>query len=180
MNRLTLAIALLVAPALAQAWPWSKDMSEQISIKPQESVDPNHPGMEPYPEHSVPVPGTTVFLKDHDMETADKLKNPVVADKKSEELGGRLFGIYCTPCHGYQGKGDGLVGQKLVLQPFDLTSDRTKGLSDGYIFGMMTFGGAIMPSYANDLSPLERWNVVNYVRKVLQQGDTVQANVNGR
>jgi len=37
-----------------------------------------------------------------------------------------------------------------------------------------------MPSYANDLSPTERWNVVNYVRKVLQQGGTVQANVNGR
>jgi mono/diheme cytochrome c family protein len=45
---------------------------------------------------------------------------------------------------------------------------------------MMTFGGAVMPSYANDLSPSERWHVVNYVRKVLQQGGSVQANVNGR
>lgn len=178
MKKLTLATILLLAPALAQAWPWSKDMSEQISVKPQESVDPNHPGMATYPEHSVPVPGTTVFVKD--METADKLKNPVAAETKSVELGGRLFGIYCTPCHGYKGKGDGLVGKKLILQPYDLTADQTKQRNDGYIFGMMTFGGAVMPSYANDLSPHERWNVVNYVRKVLQQGGTVQANVNGR
>jgi len=178
MKKLTLATILILAPALAQAWPWSKDMSEQISVKPQESVDPNHPGMATYPEHSVPVPGTTVFVKD--MEAADKLKNTVAAETKSVELGGRLFGIYCTPCHGYKGKGDGLVGKKLILQPYDLTADQTKQRSDGYIFGMMTFGGAVMPSYANDLSPLERWNVVNYVRKVLQQGGTVQANVNGR
>lgn len=166
---------------LAQAWPWSKDMSEQLSVKPQESVDPKHPGMAPYPEHSVPVPGTTVFLKDQDMDAAAKLKNPVAADAKSVELGGKLFGIYCTPCHGYKGKGDGLVGKKLLLQPFDLTNERsTKELTDGYIFGKMTFGYGTMPPYANDLSPLERWHVVNYIRKVLQQGGTVQANVNGR
>jgi S-disulfanyl-L-cysteine oxidoreductase SoxD len=178
MKKLTLATILIVAPALAQAWPWSKDMSEQISTKPQESVDSQNPGMATYPEHSVPVPGTTVFVKD--MEVADKLKNPVAAEAKSVELGGRLFGIYCTPCHGYKGQGDGLVGKKLILQPYNLTADQTKQRSDGYIFGMMTFGGAVMPSYANDLSPSERWHVVNYVRKVLQQGGSVQANVNGR
>ncbi len=72
------------------------------------------------------------------------------------------------------------MGQKLVLQPYNLTADHAKEVSDGYIWGMMTFGGAVMPSYANDLSPTERWNVVNYVRKVLQQGGTVHANVNGR
>lgn len=178
MKKITLATLLLLAPMMAQAWPWSHDMANGISTKPQESVDPNQPGMQTYPEHSVPVPGTTVFVKD--MEAADKLKNPVAADAKSVEVGGKLFGIYCTPCHGYQGKGDGLVGQKLVLQPYNLTADQTKQRSDGYIFGMMTFGGAIMPTYANDLSATERWHVVNYLRKVLQQGGTVQANVNGR
>ncbi len=178
MKKFTLATLLLLAPALAQAWPWSRDMTNQLSVKPQESADPAHPGMQPYPEHSVPVPGTTVFVKD--MESADKLKNPVAPDAKSVTLGGKLFGIYCTPCHGYQGRGDGLVGQKLVLQPYNLTADQTKQRSDGYIVGMMTFGGAIMPTYANDLSPTERWHVVNYLRKVLQQGGTVQANVNGR
>ena len=179
MKKLTLAIALLLAPAVAQAWPWSKDMSEQISVKPQESVDPAHPGMAVYPEHSVPIPGTTSFVQD--MDEAAKQKNPVPATQKSVEFGGRLFGIYCTPCHGYAGKGDGLVGQKLVLQPYNLTAEHAvKEISDGYIWGMMTFGGAVMPSYANDLSPTERWNVVNYVRKILQQGGTVQANVNGR
>jgi len=59
------------------------------------------------------------------------------------------------------------VGEKLVLRPFDLTSAAMKEIPDGLIFGYMTFGGAVMPVYANDLSPTERWHVVNYVRNVL-------------
>jgi S-disulfanyl-L-cysteine oxidoreductase SoxD len=46
---------------------------------------------------------------------------------------------------------------------------------EGHIWGYMTFGGAVMPSYANDLSPAERWNVVNYVRKGLKKSPPVQA-----
>jgi len=173
MMRLSLAIVLLLAPALAQAWPWSNDMANQISIKPQESVDLKNPGMTPFPKHSIPIPGTTSLVKD--MGASEKQLNPIPADDKSVALGGKLFQIYCTPCHGYSGKGDGFVGAKLILKPFDLTAEQTKGRSDGFIWGYMTFGGAVMPSYANDLSVAERWNVINYVRKVLQNGQSAAA-----
>ena len=168
MNRLSLTIALLLMPLLAQAWPWSDDMANQISTKPQESVNSNSPGMKPFPKRSIPVSATASLVKD--MAAAEKLANPVAAGDKSIAQGGRLFQIYCVPCHGNAGKGDGLVGAKLLLKPYDLTAEQTKGRTDGFIWGYMTFGGAIMPSYANDLSPLERWQVVNYMRKVLQQG----------
>lgn len=172
MNKLTLAAVLLIAPSLAQAWPWDRDMMNQISIKPQESVDGAESGMKVFPKRSVPVPGTTVYVKDQD--AALKMANPVHRDAKSVDKGGRLFAIYCTPCHGKSGTGDGYVGAKLILKPYNLTSSNDqhswtdKAYPDGYIFGMMTFGGAVMPSYANDLSADERWNVVNYVRTVLQ------------
>lgn len=171
--RLLMAAILLLAPTLAQAWPWSMDMANQISIKPQESADTHNPGMRPFPKRSVPVPGTTSLVKDR--EIAEKQSNPVPADEKSVALGGKLFQIYCTPCHGYAGKGDGLVGAKLVLTPYNLTADQTKARSDGFIWGYMTFGGAVMPSYANDLSDTERWNVINYVRKVLQNEHSATA-----
>lgn len=173
MNRLTLAAALLLAPALAQAWPWSQDMANQISIKPQESADAANPGMKPFPKRSVPVAGTTSTVKDQD--TALKTANPIPADEKSVAKGAKLFEIYCVPCHGKSGTGDGLVGAKLLLKPFDLTSERLAGLPDGHIWGYMTFGGAVMPVYANDLTPTERWHVVNYVRKGLKQAQAVQA-----
>jgi len=80
-----------------------------------------------------------------------------------------LFQIYCVPCHGKEGQGDGFVGAKLALQPYNLSAQQTRERTDGFIFGYMTFGGAVMPIYAADLSPTERWHVVNYVRKVIQK-----------
>ena len=175
MKKLSLAVALLLAPAVAQAWPWSQDMANQISIKPQASVDPNNPGMTPFPRRSVPVPGTTTIVKD--TAAAEKLANPVAADGKSVAAGAKLFEIYCVACHGKAGQGDGLVGAKLALKPYNLAADLTMNRSDGFIWGYMTFGGAVMPPYANDLSPAERWDIVNYMRKVVQKAPSAQAAV---
>lgn len=172
MKKLSLAMALLVAPTFAQAWPWSQDMANQVSVKPQESPDAGKPGMTPFPKRSMPVAGTTVVVRD--MEAAKKMANPVEANEASVAKGQRLFNIYCTPCHGKSGTGDGLVGEKLIMKPWNLTGSNemhswdAKDYPDGYIFGYMSLGGAVMPSYANDLSATERWHVVNYIRKVLQ------------
>ncbi len=173
MKKLSLAFTLLLAPCVAQAWPWSQDMANQVSIKPQESADAATPGMKNFPQRSRPVAGTTTYVRDQ--ETAVKMANPVAADEKSVATGKRLFNIYCTSCHGTSGTGDGLVGEKLVMKPWNLTPTNDmhtwdpKEYPDGYIFGYMTFGGAVMPSYANDLNATERWHVVNYIRKVLQK-----------
>lgn len=174
MKKKLLIVILLLFPSMAHAWPWSMDMANQVSIKPGESVDPANPGMNPFPKRSVPVPGTTVMVADQ--AAAREMVNPVKADDASVARGNHLFGIYCTPCHGVSGTGDGLVGKKLLMEPWNLTSSNTmhswdpKEYPDGYIWAYMTFGGAVMPAYANDLSASERWDVVNYVRKVLQNG----------
>ena len=167
MKKLSLAIALMISSCLVQAFPWSDDMANQISTKPQESVDGNHPGMKPFPKRSVPVAGTASLVKD--MAAAEKQANPMAADARSIALGGKLYQIYCVACHGESGKGDGLVGAKMLLKPYDLTAEQTQTRTDGFIWGYMTFGGAIMPPYANDMSPNERWHLVNYLRKALQQ-----------
>jgi mono/diheme cytochrome c family protein len=103
-------------------------------------------------------------------------------DEKSVEKGRQLFTIYCTPCHGHSGDGKGLVGAKFSVPPADLTSDYVEGLSDGYIFGTITFGSlsTIMPVYANDLSPTERWHVVNYIRKGLHKAPAAQASASAK
>jgi mono/diheme cytochrome c family protein len=176
MKKLSLAILLMVAPTFAHAWPWSMDQGNQISVKPQESYDPAKPGMYPFPSRSIPVPGTpTSSIEVKDKDAAFKLKNPVPITARSVDMGHRLFSIYCVPCHGKSGTGDGYVGAKLILQPWNLTSSNdihswnSPDYPDGYIFGMITFGGAVMPIYAEDLSPTERWEVIDYVRAVLQK-----------
>jgi S-disulfanyl-L-cysteine oxidoreductase SoxD len=143
-------------PASAHAGSTGTEMIEQISIKPQEKPLP-------FPQRSVPVPGTaTMNLPDRDAAAA--FANPINPTAESVAAGKWLFGIYCTPCHGASGTGNGLVGEKLSIRPFDLTSEAVQSLSDGFIFGYLSFKGTAMPSYANDLSPAERWHVVNYLR----------------
>jgi mono/diheme cytochrome c family protein len=151
-----LAITATLLPLPAAAWPWSRDMTDGIAIKPQKQPMP-------FPRRSVPMPETaTVHVADRD--EAAKLINPIPATPESVNKGKALFTIYCTPCHGVSGTGDGLVGEKLILRPFNLTSPSVQSIPDGLIFGYITFGGAVMPIYGNDLSPTERWHVVNYVR----------------
>jgi mono/diheme cytochrome c family protein len=159
-------IALLaLIPSLAMAWPWSKDMANQISIKPQEGPDATRP----FPQHSVPMDGTKTTPYVHDHDTAMKLPNPNPATPESIARGKSMFKIYCVPCHGNSGTGDGLVGAKLIVRPFDLTADRVqKEMPEGYIFAHVTFGGPLMPSYGNDMYPSERWDLVNYVRHGLK------------
>ncbi len=178
MKKLSLAIALLLTPALAQAWPWSQDMANQISIKPQEPVGKTG-AMSKFPARSVPTPGTTVSVRD--LDAAKKMANPVPANERSVAQGKHLFEIYCASCHGKSGTGDGYVGEKLTLKPWNLTSSNdshpwnTADYPDGYIWGYMTMGGAVMPAYANDLTATERWHVVNYIRKVLQKAPAAAA-----
>ena len=121
------------------------------------------------PTRSVPIPAIASQIMP-DRDTAEAVqKNPVPATEKSIKTGKQLFDILCTPCHGFGGKGDGIVGNKFIIQPFDLTADQTKERSDAFIWAQITFGGPFMPVYANDLSPTERWHVVNYIRQVLQK-----------
>jgi mono/diheme cytochrome c family protein len=153
------AAVLALAAGPASAWPWSRDMTDSIAIKPQKQPMA-------FPHRSIPVPDTAV-VHVADRDEAAKLANPIPATPESVNKGRQLFNIYCTPCHGVSGTGDGLVGEKLVLRPFNLTSPSVQSIPDGLIFGYITFGGAVMPIYGNDLTPTERWHVVNYVRKVL-------------
>jgi mono/diheme cytochrome c family protein len=93
----------------------------------------------------------------------------VPATPESVATGSALFAIYCTPCHGPGGKGDGLVAAKFV-PPADLTNaDLQKARTDGYWQSYLGAGGAVMPSYGEALTPEERWHVVNYLRTLAKQ-----------
>ena len=162
-----LILAAAMAPTVVFAWPWSTDMMNQPSIKPQEGV----PAL--FPHRSIPVTGIPTKVKNR--EEASKLKNPVAVTEASIKEGRNLFQIICAACHGLSGKADSPVSPKIGA--VDLTADYIQNYSDGYIYGTITFGSVIMPAYgipnatggSNDLSPEERWHVVNYVKHQLKK-----------
>lgn len=164
-----IAAAGALLPAPAHAWPWSTDMMNQPNFKPQEGV------MRPFPKRSVPVSGIPTKVIDRD--EAEDLTNPYPSSPASIGTGRTLFNIYCSACHGITGRGDTPVAE--LIGAIDLTDpDMVGDLSDGWIFGTITFGSAIMPAYgvpneegefrgSNDLDVAERWHVVNYIRNGL-------------
>ncbi len=136
---------------------WKNDMFYTQRVMPGEMAFSMPPG-------SVARTGSELYYPKEAREAAAARKNPVPATPESVRKGGDLFAIYCTPCHGAAGKGDGLVAAKFVPPP-DLTSaDLQKVRTDGYWESYLSVGGAVMPSYGEALSPEERWEVVNYVR----------------
>jgi mono/diheme cytochrome c family protein len=74
-----------------------------------------------------------------------------------------LYDIYCTVCHGADGRGGGPVG-KYFRVVADLTSSSIQAYSDGLMYSIIREGGFNMPAYAESLSRQERWAVVRYVR----------------
>lgn len=166
MKRSILAAGML-APALVIAWPWSQDMMNQPSIKPQETDSTGK--VFQFPKNSIPTQG--VLTKVANRDEAAKLVNPVAVSPESLKTGERLFKIICSACHGMTGKAESPVSAKIGA--IDLTTEYVqKQLTEGWIWGTITFGSAIMPAYgkpgegggANDLSVEERWHVVNYLR----------------
>ena len=161
-----LLIVLAMCPAVALAWPWSTDMMNQPSIKPQEGL------MTPFPRRSIPVTGLPTKVANR--EEAKTLVNPIPVSDASLAKGRVLFRIYCSACHGLTGKADSPVSPKIGA--ISLVDDYVqKNLTEGWIFGTITFGSYVMPAYgrpagrddlrgSNDLSVEERWHVVNYVK----------------
>jgi mono/diheme cytochrome c family protein len=92
--------------------------------------------------------------------------------------GQERYGIYCTPCHGVSGEGDGLVGQRVggPIRPPTFHADRLRHLPDGQIYATITYGVRNMPSYRHAIPVADRWAIVGYVRALqLSQGQAPQA-----
>ena len=101
------------------------------------------------PTGSLPRNGGQLYHSPAERDAAAARRNPVTASAESVRRGGELFSIYCTPCHGTSGKGDGPVSTKFV-PPADLTNpDLQKVRTDGYWQSYLSAGGAVMPSYAD-------------------------------
>jgi len=141
---------------------WTHNMFYTQRVMPGEMAFSMPPG-------SVARSGGELYYPKEAREAASARKNPVPATPESVKKGGELFAIYCTPCHGAAGRGDGLVAAKFVPPP-DLTNpDLHKARSDGYWQSYLSVGGAVMPAYGEAMSPQERWDVVNFVRTLAKQ-----------
>ncbi len=129
-------------------------------------------GMRQPPAQTVPVTGS---LRDSIARTPDesaKLINPVAINEASLQYGKYTYETTCAVCHGMLGKGDGtIITAGFFGAPPSLTSPRVNGWEDGRLFHVITYGQGMMWSYKSQLTEMERWATINYVR-ALQRAES--------
>jgi mono/diheme cytochrome c family protein len=93
---------------------------------------------------------------------ADTFPFPITA--ADLQRGQERFDIYCSPCHGYAGYGDGMIVQRGFLAPPSYHSDRLRQAPAGHFFEVITNGFGRMYSYRSRVAPDDRWRIVAYIR----------------
>lgn len=94
----------------------------------------------------------------------DALMFPFPVDEKVMARGHERFDVYCQPCHGATGNGDGMVVQRGFKRPPAYSEQRLRDAAPGYIFDVITRGFGVMPDYATQIKASDRWAIVAYVR----------------
>jgi len=91
--------------------------------------------------------------------------NPLPVDAALIQRGRERFDIYCAPCHGRTGDGNGIT-KKIGVMPTvaNLHDKRIVELTDGEIFNTITHGKGTMGAYGPLIPTQDRWAVIAYVR----------------
>ena len=162
-------LAVFTAGVLAAAGAACRqDMHDQPKIKAYRESDffGDRRGMRPIPEGTV----ARGFLQDDDLLYTGKVNGQAVDEFPFQvtrpvlERGHERFNIYCSPCHGRTGLGNGMVVQRGYKPPPSLHDDRIRQQAVGYYYDVMTNGFGAMPDYRMQLSARDRWSVVAYIR----------------
>ncbi|MBW3565353.1 MAG: cytochrome c [Acidobacteria bacterium] len=88
------------------------------------------------------------------------------------DRGEERFNIYCTPCHGRTGDGNGMIVQRGFRQPTSFHSPTILAHPPGHYVDVMTNGFGAMPSYAAQVPHEDRWAIAAYIQ-ALQLSRTV-------
>jgi mono/diheme cytochrome c family protein len=89
---------------------------------------------------------------------------PLPVDQALLERGQQRFGIYCSPCHGLQGDGNGMIVIRGMKRPPSYHIDRLRESPNGYFYDVITNGFGQMYGYSAQVPPRDRWAIVAYVR----------------
>ena len=89
---------------------------------------------------------------------------PVPVDEALLRRGRERYRIYCSPCHGLLGRGDGIVVRRGYRPPSSFHVDRLRAQPAGYFFDVISHGFGAMSDYAAQIPVKDRWAIVGYVR----------------
>jgi mono/diheme cytochrome c family protein len=119
-------------------------------------------GLWPNGSSARPLPAHVVAQGDLARDT--EASNPPPVNAALLKRGRERFDTYCSPCHGLDGRGDGMVVRRGFPKPPSYLEPRLLAAPAGSIYDAITKGYGVMYSYASRVEPRDRWAIVAYVR----------------
>ncbi len=186
--RLGLLAALAVAFAAAgcgrQKQQTAMEYMPNMAYGPRlaaQHEDPLNPG---FSINREPVPGTVPrgftpyrFAQQDTVEAMRAMtSNPLPRTAEVLGRGQRVFMNTCVVCHGPAGDGNGYIVPIYPMPP-SLLSDKVRAFPDSRIFHIITRGQNLMPSYASQILPEDRWAAIHYVRALQRAAHPTPADV---
>jgi mono/diheme cytochrome c family protein len=89
---------------------------------------------------------------------------PFPVTREVIERGRQRFEIFCTPCHGRLGNGQGMITQRGFRHPPTYHSEQLREAPVGHFFDVMTNGFGAMYSFNDRIPPRDRWAIAAYIR----------------
>jgi mono/diheme cytochrome c family protein len=89
---------------------------------------------------------------------------PVPLNAELLARGRSQFQVFCTPCHGQTGRGDGMIVQRGFKAPSSYHVDRLRQMPVGYFYDVITIGFGAMSDYAAQVPPKDRWAIAAYIK----------------
>ncbi len=107
---------------------------------------------------------------------------PMVLDAEFLARGQERYDIFCAPCHGYSGHGDGMVNERAMalaegtwIPPTDLHDELVRERPVGHLYNSITEGIRRMPAYGPQIATEDRWAIVAYLRALqLSQNASIE------
>ena len=119
---------------------------------------------------SPPAPGPALPLDAQGRSLAQgdtgeqRYANPLPVTLGLLQRGQERFDIYCAPCHGRAGNGDGMIARRGFPAPPSYHTDRLHKAPDSHFYQVISDGYGVMYPYADRIAPDDRWAIVAYIR----------------
>jgi hypothetical protein len=164
MTRVSLFRAALIASLfLLAGCSLKQDMALQPKNRPLSPSDFFEDGRSARPLVENTVARGSV-AEDELIVSKDSNAFPLPINLELLERGENRYKVFCSPCHGLQGDGNGMVAIRGMKHPPSYHQDRLRQVPNGYIYDVITNGFGAMLGYSAQVAPRDRWAIVAYVR----------------
>ena len=158
-----LRICALASLFLLAGCSLKQDMAQQPKNRPLSPSDFFTDGRSARPLVENTVPRGSLVLEEL---TVPKDSNafPLPLTMELLDRGENRYKIFCSPCHGLQGDGNGMIAMRGMKHPPSYHQDRLRQVPNGYIYDVITNGFGAMFGYSAQVAPGDRWAIVAYLR----------------